>query len=1012
MNIRKIVCFTFLVGARLLAQQTHDFRADLQTFPAPIVYNLPGVCYLSQVIYYQPIRSTLICDLNDTWHQTGVLETKVANLPAATLFPGLIAKVTDGTSSTDCSTGLGTTVALCAAQSGTWISNFGGGGGSLPGGTGFVSVNAGSGATVVVSGDGTLNPITGALNVTQTNGSPFAPVATSGSASDLTTGTLPHPQLPTLFSSDIPTPIASSTTGTAAALTLNPTTCTPGVQAASGISANGNAVGCFTPSGGSSSVFNGSTSLNPTSATTMVISLADVSSKSPIRIEPTVLTANTSVSFSNLPTAGSFNLVWTQASSGGPFKVTYTGAVGGAICQITPATGAITTQMFQMNQAGNTVEGIGCGGTEVGVSRPATASGTPVTTVDSPNAVQIGSNNILSVYVNGQSGSNTVIPGTCTNGSIVSVSAAGVASCGTATTASTGGGTAQAQTATLSPAVTSYQDGLLVCWLPTAANTATNPTLAVNGLTATTIVKTGGNALVAKDLLATIKACAIYSTSATHWELQNPQTGYISGATNPAQAAGTMSGVTGYISPPAGNSAFVWQPQPYYNALGTIYTPALTDTLGVGGAISWWGDSWTNNFGLTSAANGFVNKVSGYIGWSATNYGVNGVTCPLLTTNVFNFNAAQMYVLELGVNDMRLNGPSVLPDYTACLMSYIIYRTAGTLQKGQSITLPTNWTAPTIYSNATLGIQTSTTSAPAVFTIPGDVVYVGTTYSQSATTTFTVTIDSVLQGTYTAASTGSYITSGTEPYTLRFPGLGRNVHTVSISMTGGSGPLQILFVASNYIPVGLSNTPSQNPKAYIMGVGRMTPGTSGVSGYANNGGSDYQVYQYNVAQQALSSTLAQDGFSIDYVDIGAYYDPNVSGNVQTDGLHPTDQGDTQISRALINAMSTSANPAERSVTRNLVSPFPLTQSGTSGTVSCSMGLQSVQKMATCLLNGYANTSTAQVYSFPTPFSATPVVQIAGGSCGIYNPTVTATTITLPSNAAMTAETCNMTVIGQ
>jgi hypothetical protein len=84
-----------------------------------------------------------------------------------------------------------------------------------------------------------------------------------------------------------------------------------------------------------------------------------------------------------------------------------------------------------------------------------------------------------------------------------------------------GGGTANAQTATLSPAITSLAAGLTLCWLPTAANTTSTPTLAVNGLAATTLVKAGGAALAASDLTTTAMACAIYD--GTNFELQNPQ---------------------------------------------------------------------------------------------------------------------------------------------------------------------------------------------------------------------------------------------------------------------------------------------------------------------------------------------------------------------------------------------------------------------------------------------------------------------------------------------------------
>lgn len=86
-----------------------------------------------------------------------------------------------------------------------------------------------------------------------------------------------------------------------------------------------------------------------------------------------------------------------------------------------------------------------------------------------------------------------------------------------------GGGTAQAQTVTLSSAITAYRAGLVVRWLPAAANTGAGPTLNVNGLGAVTIVKEPGNAaLVANDLTTSAVATALYD--GTNFELQDPQT--------------------------------------------------------------------------------------------------------------------------------------------------------------------------------------------------------------------------------------------------------------------------------------------------------------------------------------------------------------------------------------------------------------------------------------------------------------------------------------------------------
>jgi hypothetical protein len=117
--------------------------------------------------------------------------------------------------------------------------------GPAPAGTGSVVVNSGVASAVAISGDGTLNPATGALKVTKTNGSSFSVVATSGSAGDLSTGTLPHARLPALLAGDIPANAAntSGNAATATALAGAPALCPAGSYTL-GISVGGNAQNC------------------------------------------------------------------------------------------------------------------------------------------------------------------------------------------------------------------------------------------------------------------------------------------------------------------------------------------------------------------------------------------------------------------------------------------------------------------------------------------------------------------------------------------------------------------------------------------------------------------------------------------------------------------------------------------------------------------------------------------------------------------------------------------------
>jgi len=119
-----------------------------------------------------------------------------------------------------------------------------------------------------------------------------------------------------------------------------------------------------------------------------------------------------------------------------------------------------------------------------------------------------------------------------------------------------GGGSAQAQTVTLSPALTSYVAGEVVRWLPTAANTGSGPTLNVNGLGTKTITKCGTNGLVANDLTTTQIAGAIYD--GTEFILQNPASGgCVVGIWQSGNASGTSvsSGTTNYFSVSSPNTS-------------------------------------------------------------------------------------------------------------------------------------------------------------------------------------------------------------------------------------------------------------------------------------------------------------------------------------------------------------------------------------------------------------------------------------------------------------------------
>jgi len=166
----------------------------------------------------------------------------------------------------------------------------------------------------------------------------------------------------------------------------------------------------------------------------------------------------------------------------------------------------------------------------------------------------------------------------------------------------TGGGSANAQTVTLSPAITSYTVGLTVSWLPTNANTTTTPTLAVNGLGVTTIVRAGG-ALNANDILTTAIATVKYD--GTNFELENPQT-------SPSGSGPTNS----------------------RGSIGAGGTSAPTCNSGNNGLIYW---------GTDSAYQGLCNGSSWYWSWS----GLSNLTFPL-TSNTSWINQTSATLTQVG----------------------------------------------------------------------------------------------------------------------------------------------------------------------------------------------------------------------------------------------------------------------------------------------------------------------------------------------------------------------------
>lgn len=173
---------------------------------------------------------------------------------------------------------------------------------------------------------------------------------------------------------------------------------------------------------------------------------------------------------------------------------------------------------------------------------------------------------------------------------------------------------------TLSPAFTSYTDGMVVYAKIVTANTTATPTLAVNGLTARTIVKLAGTALAIGDISANMLCTFVYDLTNTRWVLQNP-------------VANQGASLTAYL-----NTQFTSPSNTSENTIATLtgHLMGANDQLVVRGVMSIGSAGGVTNtyrikFGSTTIASWTTN--------SAVNYNYT------LTVSNRNSTSAQVYTL-------------------------------------------------------------------------------------------------------------------------------------------------------------------------------------------------------------------------------------------------------------------------------------------------------------------------------------------------------------------------------
>jgi hypothetical protein len=250
-----------------------------------------------------------------------------------------------------------------------------------------------------------------------------------------------------------------------------------------------------------------------------------------------------------------------------------------------------------------------------------------------------------------------------------------------------GGGTANAITATYSIPLTTLVDGQLCFVRATAANSTTTPTFSPSGLTARTIVKNGGTALVAGDIAADGHQIILrYDLGNTRWELLNPAVAgvVLSAGNNTISGNNTLSGTNTFT----GLMTFTTE------SLLTIAAGVITPTGIVHTLANEGGASSDNLTTITAGADGQLLFLS-----------------PSDATDVTTIDEA---------GNISLNGATTLNFSTTTATAVFIYRTA--ITKWVLLALFDGASKSYVDAQITSAKDLNYTSSDQVITVAGQIV--------------------------------------------------------------------------------------------------------------------------------------------------------------------------------------------------------------------------------------------------------------------------------------------------
>jgi lysophospholipase L1-like esterase len=319
-----------------------------------------------------------------------------------------------------------------------------------------------------------------------------------------------------------------------------------------------------------------------------------------------------------------------------------------------------------------------------------------------------------------------------------------------------------------------------------------------------------------------------------------------------------------------------------------------------------FGDSITLGTGASTSALNYVNLIASRRGWTVTNHGAGGDMVPDQADDVIALtvgNGSQS-TLMLGTNDAPTYGTDASKQAAFRLghLHHAAYLAIPNSRKtfGQAGSTSGTWTNDTTYGSGVMKASEVVASTHTT-TIYGTVAYVAMLQQHTNTSTYSISIDGVSQGTFNS-DPGVTITTAHgiaySPALRRFPGLTEGAHTVVVTVVSAAVGHKVFVI---WTGGNLGSKTKTGPNVWVGNIPRLS-----AAEYVTLSSTAAVTATFNGIIRSNVQTLANDGLNVALVDSGSRMDPTT--NLDADGIHPNDSGHDIIAEAFLEGINQIGKP--------------------------------------------------------------------------------------------------------